>query len=73
MTVSPVVISSVSCVHSMSIITWPFFIIVGEPSYYYTPVMTILSIRLRKGMNVHHFAEDLSVRGYKFQDILNII
>ena len=45
----------------------------GEPSYYYTPVMTIPAIGLRKGMNVRHFAEDLSMRGYKFQEVLNLI
>ena len=45
----------------------------GKPSYYYTPVMTIPSIGHRKGMNVHRFAEDLSMRGYKFQEVLNLI
>ena len=45
----------------------------GEPSYCYTPVMTIPCISVRKGMNVHWFAKDLSVRGYKFQEVLNVI
>ena len=44
-----------------------------EPLYYYTPVRTIPHIGVRKGMNVCHFAEELSARNYKFQDVLNVI
>ena len=45
----------------------------GEPLYYYTPVRTIPYIGVRKGMTVSEFSQELAVRGYKFQEVLNVI
>ena len=44
----------------------------GEPpQYYYNPVMSIPHIGVRRGMNMHHFKQEIEARGYKFQKVLN--
>ena len=40
----------------------------GEPpQYYYNPVMYIPHIGARRGMNVHHFKEDIAVKVINFK------
>ena len=46
----------------------------GEPlQYYYNPVRSIPHIGPRMGMNVHHFKQDIVAKGYKFQEVVNVI